>query len=107
MKMNFRPKSRSGRWAVGIGYTLVAVTLIEVVFASVIGGDSAVIERSPALTVLADALSVIFTLAGPLSFIFGMYTGIRHKEWSVWKPLAVSYVCTLALFLTAEFLFPH
>lgn len=107
MKIDFMPKSRSGKWAVGFGIALVALTALSLLFAAAIGGDPAVIANSPLLSILAAALSVMFTLAGPLSFFVGIYTIIKHKEWSIYKPLAVLYVLALLLFMLGEFLFPH
>lgn len=107
MKINFIPNSRSGKWAVGFGIALVILTVLSLIFAIAIRGNSAVIEGNRLLSILAGALSVMFTLAGPLSFFAGIYTIIKHKEWSVWKPLAVLYVLSLLLFLFGEFLFPH
>jgi hypothetical protein len=107
MKMDFVPKSRSGKWAVGLGFALVIFTELSLIFAAAIGGDSAVIEASLFLSILANVLSIMFSLAGPLSFFVGMYTIIKHKEWAVWKPLAALYILTLLLFLCGEFLFPH
>jgi hypothetical protein len=107
MKIDLKQKTRSGKWAVGFGMALVVLTVLSLLFAAAIGGDPAVIAASPLLSVLAPILSIMFTLAGPLSFIFGIYTIIKHKEWSVCKPLAVLYILTLLLFLLGEFLFPH
>ena len=101
------PKTRSGKWAVRLGIASVVLTALSLLFATAIGGDSAVIADSLLLTILAGALSVMFSLAGPLSFFVGIYTIIKHKERSVWKPLAVLYVLTLIMFLLGEFLFPH
>ncbi len=101
------PKTRSGKWAVGFGIALAVVMAFEVIFAFAIGGDPAVIDRSPFLSMLAAALSIAFTLTGPLSFFVGMYTIIKHEEWSVWKPLAILYLLTAVLFALGEFSFPH
>lgn len=97
----------SGKWAVGFGMTLVILTALSLLFAAIIGGDSVIIENSPLLSVLATTLSIMFSLAGPLSFLVGIYTVIKYKDWSVGKILAVFYVLTLILFLLGEFLFPH
>jgi len=107
MKINFIPKTRSGKWAAGFGAALVMLTALSLIFAATIGGDSAVIERSSLLTVLANVLSIMFTLVGPLSFFVGIYTIIKYKEWSVCKPLVLLYVLTIVLFMLGEFLFPH
>jgi len=101
------PKTRSGKWAVGIGIALVVLMLFELIFAAVVGGDSAVIDSNSLLTILANILSIMVTLAGPLSLFVGMYTIIKHKEWSIYKPLAILYILTFLLFLLGEFLFPH
>lgn len=107
MKINFIPKTLSGKWAVGFAVALVILTALSLIFAATIGGDPAIIERSPLLTALANVLSIMFSLAGPLSFFVGLYTIIRYKEWSIWKPLVLLYVLTFLLFMLGEFLFPH
>jgi hypothetical protein len=107
MKNKFLPKSRSGKWAVGLGLALVILTALSLLFASLIGGDAEVVAASPWLSAPAAALSIAFTLAGPLSFFTGIYTVIKYKDRSVYLPLAVSYGLTLTMFLMGEFLFPH
>lgn len=103
----FAPKSCSGKLAVGFGAALAASTALSLIFAFLIKGDAAVIESSPLLTLLANTLSIIFSLSAPLSFFTGVYTIIKHKEWSIWKPLAILYSLTFIIFLLGEFLFPH
>lgn len=101
------PKTVSGQWAVGLAIALVALTALSLIFAAAIGGDSAVVESSPLLKILAAIISITSTLAGPLSLFAGIYTAIKHKERSIWKPLVKLYVLTLLMFLLGEFLFPH
>jgi len=101
------PKSLAGRTAVWLGIILLISMILSIVFAALVGGSSDVIDNSVFLKVLASILSVIFTLSAPLSFVVGMYAIIKYKEWPVWKPLAVFYFLTLALFLLGEFLSPH
>jgi len=107
MKIEFIPKTCLGKWAVGLGAASVVLTMLSVLFAIAIKGDPAVIADNFSLSILATTLSVMFTLAGPMSFIIGIIAIVKHKEWSVCKPLAVLYVLTLLLFLLGEFLFPH
>jgi len=107
VKINFISESRSGKWAIRFGFALVILTALTLIFAFAIGGDSAVVENSSLLTILSYILSAAFSLAGPLSFFAGIYTIIKHKEWSIWKPLAILYALTLLMFLSGEFLFPH
>jgi hypothetical protein len=101
------PKTRLGKWAVGLGIALVVLTAISLLFAAAIGGDPAVIAGNPLLSILSIILSVMFTLTGPLSFIVGIFTIVKHKEWSVCVPLAVLYVLAALMFVLGEFLFPH
>ena len=107
MQINLMPKTLSGKWSVGFAIVLVVVIIIEFIFAVAIGGDPAVIASSPLLSILANALSIMFTLAGPLSLFLGIYTIVKHKDRSVIKPLLVSYVLTAIMFVLGEFIFPH
>jgi len=107
MKKSFMPKSLLGKCAVGLGLVLVATMVLELLFAAAIGGDPAVIDANPLLSILAAILSVTFTLSAPLSFLVGMITIIKNKEWSICKPLGVFYALTFLMFLIGEFAFPH
>lgn len=104
---NFMPQSRSGKWAVGLGIALVVLMALSLVFAFAIKGDAAVVEENLFLPILALTLNLTLNFAGLLSFIVGIYTIIKHKEWSLWKPLATLYSLALLLFVLGEFLFPH
>jgi hypothetical protein len=107
MKLNFIVKSRSGKWTIRFGVVLVIATVLSVIFAFAIGGNADVITSSFLLSIFANVLSVIFTLSGPLSFFLGIYTVIKHKEWSICKPLIILYIFTFLIFLLGEFLFQH
>lgn len=101
------PKTKLGKWSVGFGITLVISMALSLIFAVTIGGDPAVITASPLLSIFNVALNLTLNLAGLLSLVVGIYTIIKHKEWSVWKPLAVLYSLAVLMFLLGEFLFPH
>ena len=101
------PKTSLGKWAVGFGVALVLLTTISLIFAAFIGGDPALVANSPLLSVLANILSIMFSLTGPLSFLLGIITVIKYKEWLVGKYLAGLYILSLLIFLMAEFIFPH
>jgi len=107
MQIDFMPKTRLGKWSVGFGIALVVLTALSVLFAFIIGGDPAVIAGNPLLSILANILSVMFTLAGPLSFLAGIFAIAKYKDWPVFKSLAILYVLALLMFLLGEFLFPH
>ena len=107
MRLDIVPKSRLGKWAVRFGIVLVVLMALQLVFAIAIGGNPAVIENSPLLTILAGILSVALNFAGPLSFIIGIVAIFKHKEWVVLKILAILYVLTILMFTFGEFLFPH
>ncbi|MFH0874091.1 MAG: hypothetical protein V1846_04625 [Candidatus Komeilibacteria bacterium] len=107
MKLSFKPQSRSGQWAIWFALALAATLIFEFIFALAIRGNLQVIEANFGLEVLANILSIIFTLSGPLSLIFGIYTVIKHKDWSVAKILALIYLITIVVFLLGEFSFPH
>jgi hypothetical protein len=111
MKIDFMPKSRSGKWAVGLGIAFVALIALSVLVAVTIGGNAAniaaVIAANPLLLILNVTLNLALNLAGLLSLVFGIITIIKYKEWSVCKSLAMLYGLALLLFLLGEFLFPH
>ncbi len=107
MKINFMPQSRSGKWSVGFGIALVVSMAFSLIFAFAIGGDPTVIESNILLSILNVALNLTLNLSGLLSFIIGIYTIVKHKEWSIWKPLTVLYGLAVLMFLLGEFLFPH
>ena len=54
MSLNLIPKTRLGKWAVGLGIIIVVLMVLELFFAIAIGGDSAVIDDSPLLKILAN-----------------------------------------------------
>ncbi|OHA79120.1 MAG: hypothetical protein A2747_01295 [Candidatus Yonathbacteria bacterium RIFCSPHIGHO2_01_FULL_44_41] len=101
------PQSRSGKWSVGFGIVLVISMAFSLIFAFAIGGDSAVIEGNLLLSIFNVALNLILNLSGLLSFVIGIYTIVKHKEWSVCKYLAVLYGLALLMFVLGEFIFPH
>ena len=101
------PQSNLSKWSVGFGIVLVISMVLSLILAVAIGGDPAVIANSPLLLILSVALNLTLNLAGLLSLIFGIYTIIKHKEWSVCKYLAVLYGLALLMFVLGEFLFPH
>lgn len=103
----FSVRTRLGKVAIWLGVATFGSIVLSLIFAAAIGGDPAVIESSPALSILATALSILFTLAGPLSFAFGVIAAFVFKDRSIWKPLIVLYILTFLLFMVGEFLFPH
>jgi hypothetical protein len=107
MRLSFMPKARLGKWAVGFGVALVALMVLELIFAIAIGGNPSVIEGSPLLTILAYSFSIAVTLIGPLSFIVGIISIIKNREWLVITLLAVLYALTIGLFILGEALFSH
>jgi len=101
------PRTKSGKWSVGLGVALVVLLALSLLLAAAIGGDPAIIAANPLLSILSVTLSVMVTLAGPLSLLVGVFTIIKYKEWSVCKYLAVSYGLALLMFMLGEFLFPQ
>jgi len=101
------PEIRSGKWAVGLGIALVVLTALSLLIAVIIKGDPTVISGNPLLLIFSNVLSVMFSLVGSLSFFVGIFTIVKHKDWSVCKSLAVLYVLAVLLFVLGEFLFPH
>ncbi len=101
------PKTRLGKWSVGFGIALVVLTALSVLFAVAIGGNPTVIAGNTLLSILSITLSVMVSLVGPLSFFLGIFTIVKHKEWSVCVSLAVLYGLAFLMFMLGEFLFPH
>ncbi len=97
------PKTRAGKWSVGLGIAFVVLMALSLLAAAVLRGNQTVIVGNP----LVPILSVTLSLAGLLSFLVGIFTIIKHKEWSVCKYLAVLYGLAALMFVLGEFLFPH
>ncbi len=100
------PKTRLGKWAVGLGIALVVLTALSLLGAVAVRVNPTIVGN-PLFPILSTTLSVMFSLAGPLSFFAGIFTIVKHKEWSVCKYLAVLYGLALLMFVLGEFLFPH
>ncbi len=96
-----------GKWSVGLGIAFVVLMALSLLVAVAIGGDAAVIAASPLLSILNVMLNLALNLAGLLSLFLGIFTIIKHKEWSVCKYLAVLYGLAALIFVLGEFLFPH
>jgi len=79
MKTNFMPKTRLSKWAAGMGVALAALTAISLLFAFAIGGDPAIIDASPLLSMLAATISIMFSLAGLLSFFLELLPSPKTK----------------------------
>ncbi len=102
------PKTRAGKWSVGLGIAFVVLMALSLLAAVAVGGNPAVvIAASPLLSILNVTLNLALNLAGLLSFFVGIFTIIKHKEWSVCKYLAVLYGLAALMFVLGEFLFPH
>lgn len=108
---HFLPKTSLGRWSVGLGIACVALLALSLLVAIAIGGDAAniavIIAASPLLSILNVTLNLALNLTGLLSFLLGIFTIIKYKEWSVCKYLAVLFGLALLMFLLGEFFFPH
>lgn len=108
MRLNFVPKTRLGKWSVGLGIAFVALMALSLLVAVAIGGDdAAVVAESPSLSILNVTLNLALNLVGLLSFLLGIFAVIKYKEWSVCKYLAVLYGLALLMFVLGEFLFLH
>ncbi len=103
ISISLMPKTRAGKWSVGLGIAFVVLMALSLLVAAAIGGDPTVTVGNP----LFPILSVTLSLAGLLSFFVGIFTIIKHKEWSVCKYLAVLYGLAALMFVLGEFLFPH
>ena len=101
------PKTKLGKWSVGLGIAFVALMALSLLVAVTIGGDAAVVAASLLLSILNVTLNHALNLAGLLSLLLGIFTIIKYKEWSVCKYLAVLYGLALLMFVLGEFLFPH
>ena len=97
------PKTRAGKWSVGLGIAFVVLMALSLLVAAAIGGEPTAIVGNP----LVPILNVTLNLAGLLSFFVGIFTIIKHKEWSVCVYLAVLYGLAALMLVLGEFLFPH
>lgn len=102
------PKTRTGKWSVGLGIAFVVLMALSLLQPLAIGGDPTVTVGNPFLRfLLFPILSVTLSLAGLLSFFVGIFTIIKHKEWSVCVYLAVLYGLVALMFVLGESLYPH
>jgi len=101
------PNTKTGKWSVRLGIVFVVSMALSLLAALAIGGDPAVIEGNPLLSILNVALNLTLNLAGLLSFIVGIFAIIKYREWSVCKYLAVLYGLAILMFVLGEFLFQH
>ena len=97
------PKTRLGKWSVKLGIAFVVLMALSLLIAIAIKGDPTVTVGNP----LFPILSVTLSLTGLLSFLIGIFTVIKNKEWLVCKCLAILYGLAVLFFLLGEFLFPH
>jgi len=110
MKIDFMPKTKTGRWSVGFGVAFVVLVALSLLVAIAIGGGAAnitaVIAANSLLSTLIVALNLALNLAGLLSILLGIFTIVKYREWSICKSLAALYGLALLLFVLGEFLFP-
>ncbi len=106
MRLNFMPKTRLGKWSVGLGIASVVLTAFSLLGA-VAARVNPDIVGNPLFSILSVALSVAFSLVGPLSFLVGIFAIVKYKDWPVCKSLAVLYILAALMFVLGEFLYPH
>lgn len=104
MNMKFMPKNLIGKWAVWFGIILNIAIIIELLLAllafSVKGDATAIADtfiKSPFLLKLVVASSFTAGLAWVASFILGIISFVKHKEWLVWKSLGILYAIAILL----------
>ena len=101
------PKSKVGKWSLGLGLAFVVLMALSLLIAFNIGGDPTVIEGNTLFSILVLILNATLNLSGLLSLVLGIFTIIKYKEWSICVSLAVLYVLATLMFVLGEFLFPH
>lgn len=101
------PKSILPRLTWYVGIVLVILLLTELCFAFAVQGNPNVIASNAILSVVAIILSLLVTIAGPLSLLLGIVSVMKYKEWSVVFFLIVTYIIGIGMFVVSEVLFPH
>ncbi|MFC1711622.1 hypothetical protein ACFLZ1_03500 [Patescibacteria group bacterium] len=110
MKINLIPKTKLGKWSLGLIATMpvlffIGTSFTNSLYKSVPAGRTIledIVER-PAL-----ALTMLLGMvAGISAFIVGIMAIIREKERAVLVYVATSIGMLLILFLIDEVLFPH
>ncbi|MBF8267967.1 MAG: hypothetical protein HW388_1475 [Dehalococcoidia bacterium] len=102
------PRTLAGKWSVGLAIALVALMALSLLIAAVRGWDADDISDNPlVVTLLVVIFSVTPSLAGLLSFLVGVFTIIKYKEWLVCVYLAVLYGLAALMYVVSEFLFSH
>jgi hypothetical protein len=110
MKVNLIPKTKLGKWSLGLIAAMPVLFFIGTSFTNSlyksVSAGSTILEdiiRRPALalTMLAGML------AGILAFIVGLTTIIKQKERALLVYVATLIGMLLILFLIGEVLFPH
>ncbi len=110
MKIDFMPKTKLGKWSVGL---IIAMFLLFVVgrlfylkiYTSVSAGETILsdIAIRPGL-----GLSMLSGFAsGIIAFIVGLTAIIKNKERSILAFIATIIGALLILFLAGEVIFPH
>ena len=110
MKVNLIPKTKLGKWSVGLITAMpilffIGMSFTDSLYESVSAGRTILedIAQRPALALTMLAGMV----AGVSAFIVGLIAIIREKERTVLVYVATSIGMLLILFLIGEVLFPH
>ena len=110
MKVNLIPKTKLGKWSLGLIAAMptllfIGTSFTNTLYKSVPAGSTILedIARRPALALTM----LVGMVAGISAFIVGLTAIIRQKERALLVYVATSIGMLLILFLIGEVLFPH
>ncbi len=110
MKVNLIPKTKLGKWSLGLIAVMPALFFIGTSFTNSlyksVPAGSTILEDIARRAALALTM-LVGMVAGISAFIVGLIAIIRQKERALLVYVATSIGMLLILFLIGEVLFPH
>ncbi len=110
MKVNLIPKTKLGKWSLGLIAAMPILFFIGTSFTNslykLIPAGSTILEDIAVRPALALTM-LLGMVAGISAFIVGLMAILKHKERALLVYIATSIGMLLILFLIGEVLFPH
>jgi len=110
MKVNLMPKTKLGKWSLGLIAAMPALLFIGASFTNslykLVPAGSTILEDIVERPALALTM-LVGIVAGISAFILGLMAIIRQKDRALLVYVATSIGMLVILFLIGEVLFPH